>query len=673
MRAIVDGLARRLAASHGRAAERLWLHYSFALFVILGLLVLTHMMFDNVVTRGQVVASGINQTNSLVIMADELLAEADTIMGRPGKSMVTYDALLAALIDAAAQPIDIIMEDDATLSAEMAKVWSELDAFIATAREFSLAAPADRTEHYIAMKAAYSIGGLHRQLLEHGVILSGVLSTGSQRVTNLQIILLSASLLVIIAEALLIFWPAHHAVQTTIAKMQKQTAKLRASQTELVRANARLQHVVDHDPLTGLQNRTAMTKYLSRTLDENLIDGWSLLFIGLDGFKLINESYGHDVGDALLVAVGDTLRSCVDDEVMAARVGGDEFVLLTNEPAVQLIKRVTGTMLDPFEIDGRRILLSQTIGHLVIDEKTQSASDLLDNAEFAMRQAKRGGGNRTMAYAPALREDFDMQQRLQMELSTAIRNGEIEPWFQPQMRLADGTLHGAEVLVRWRHPSRGILTPDTFLPAATRAGLIADLDHAVWTRAMQLAQEWQTGQIWHPVISLNAAPDTIADPLLIERFLLTVQKTGLNADQVVIEVLEDTLIGQKDDIAALNIDSLAEAGIKLELDDFGTGYGSLSKLAQWPIAGIKLDRSLVSLLPDQTADSVVRAMLALATELGLHVIAEGIEEPTQAQHLSERGCNYGQGYGFGRPMPAEEFQAWLRAHSPAQTEAAARA
>ena len=154
-----------------------------------------------------------------------------------------------------------------------------------------------------------------------------------------------------------------------------------------------------------------------------------------------------------------------------------------------------------------------------------------------------------------------MMQRLQMDLREAIEKGEFEPWFQPQVRLADGRLHGAEVLARWRHPTRGLLTPDLFLPAAERAGLMIELDHAIWAAAMRQAQDWQKAGIWRPVISLNAAPDTIADPHMIERFLLALQRSGLHADQVIVEVLETTLIHGKDDMAAINIDGLAECGI----------------------------------------------------------------------------------------------------------------
>ena len=174
---------------------------------------------------------------------------------------------------------------------------------------------------------------------------------------------------------------------------------------------------------------------------------------------------------------------------------------------------------------------------------------------------------------------------------------------------------------------------------------------------------WQKENLWQPCISLNAAPDTISDPHLIERFLLELRRSGLGVEQVVIEVLETTIIDGTDDMAAINIDSLAECGIGLELDDFGTGYASLSKLTQLPLNGIKLDRSLVSPLPDARADSIVRAILALASELGLHVVAEGVEEAAHADHLNARGCNIAQGYGYAKPMPASEFRDWLKANA----------
>ena len=341
-------------------------------------------------------------------------------------------------------------------------------------------------------------------------------------------------------------------------------------------------------------------------------------------------------------------------------MGGDEFAIITSEEPAAILARLEATVKKPFEIKGRRIPISTSVGYLAFGSERRNPSDILADAEIALQAAKAKGGGHAQIYSVSLRDEISSRQALQLELPEALRNGEVEPWFQPQIDLATGMLHGAEVLARWRHKKRGILTPFAFIDATERSGLMRLLDQSIWSQAMQEALMWQREGLWDARISLNASPDTIADPYLVERFLLMLNRSGLAAHQVVIELLETTIIEGKDDMAAINIDHLAECGIALELDDFGTGYASLSKLTQLPLSGLKLDRSLVSGLPDPAADSVVRAILALASELQLNVVAEGIEEKEQALHLSGVGCRYGQGYGFGRPMPAKEFADWLK-------------
>ncbi len=480
---------------------------------------------------------------------------------------------------------------------------------------------------------------------------------------QMQWLILGAAMLVLLAEATFIFYPAHLAVQAHIRMLQDQTACLLDSKRELEQANVQLLHLTNHDVLTGLPNRGRLIAFMAESFAHGTAADQTFLFIGLDGFKSINDSAGHESGDALLIAVGKALRGCVDDDQIVARIGGDEFAMMTNEPPAPMLRRVMAALADPFEVCGRRLKIRASIGFLVMEKDRADPLDVLADAAMALQVAKNEGGNRARQFTPALRATAGQLQRLQMEVPDAIRNGELEPWFQPQIRLIDGALHGVEVLARWRHPTRGLLTPDRFLSAVERAGMTIEMDHAIWQAAMAQAMKWQTEGIWHPVLSLNAAPETIADPFLIERFLLGLRNSGLRPDQVIVEVLENTLIDGAGDMAAINIDSLSECGIALELDDFGTGYASLCRLTQLPLSGIKLDKSLIAPLPDQGADSVVRAILALTAELGLHVIAEGIEETGQAQHLLDRGCAVGQGYGFARPMPPKDFELWLCLHA----------
>lgn len=474
--------------------------------------------------------------------------------------------------------------------------------------------------------------------------------------------LLGAAALVLVAEALFVIWPALYA-------LQQKTDALQHSQKRLRLLNKARKRSATLNQLTGLANRRSLETFLADISRQNRKGAWQLYLVGLDDFRAVNELVGHQAGDRLLRSVGQALKGHLDYDDFIAHIDSDQFVIVSDKPRRAILLAIERTLANRFDVARRRLLVKASVGHLEVDFDAAEPMRVLSDAAMALQFAKRAGGACEKEFTQDLRDEVGAIKKLQLELQDAIKNGEIEPWFQPQVRLSDGELHGAEVLARWRHPTRGLLTPDVFLPVAANAGLMIELDLAIWRAAMAQAQTWHCAKIWRPVISLNAAPETIADPHLIERFLYTLQSSGLEADQVIVEVLETTLINGQDDMAAINIDSLAECGISLELDDFGTGYASLSKLTQLPLSGIKLDRSLISPLPEQGADSVVRAILALAAELGLSVIAEGVEELSQAEHLNACGCPFGQGYGFGRPMAPEEFTKWLSKNAPSKPKA----
>lgn len=662
MRAWLQQFVQALARVTMRSPERLWVHYCFALVLFFGLILGAYLLNGAAVSRSVAASQGIKLSNQQSLLAIDIVQMAGAVDERDERMMAqfrrtvlrfeaTHKTLLEQHISSSAL--------EAHYSATGASLKFRIQAFIILANRAANNPQEGRGVAARRLQDLYYVRGLRADLREATVLFSNHVEQQSAYFAQLQRTLLLASALVLIVEAIFVFWPAQYTVQSTIAKMKRQTNVLRASQQRLAHVNDQLEHIVNHDPLTGLPNRTSLIAYLSHAIERRQVSGSHLYLVGLDDFKSVNDMIGHDFGDALLVAVSDQLKVCVDYDSMVAHVGGDEFVLISQEATNAVVRRINDALLQPFDIKGRRIPINASIGHVQIEDAIRQPLDIVADAEIALKFAKNAGGNRNQPYDISLRDELSLLHKLQSDLRDAIANGEIEPWFQPQIRLADGRLHGAEVLARWRHPTRGLLTPDKFLPAAERAGLMVDLDHAVWAAAMRHALEWQRENVWRPCISLNAAPDTISDPHLIERFLFALQRSGLDASQVIVEVLETTLIDGKDDMAAINIDSLSECGIALELDDFGTGYASLSKLTQLPLAGIKLDRSLVAPLPDQGADSVVRAIIALAAELGLKVIAEGVEENTQAEHLRNRGCEIGQGYGFGKPMPPQEFAIWL--------------
>ena len=651
-------IARRVGAlSVLRNPRQLWVHYAVAFTLVLVLLMTIHFTSQAASERSRALAVTVEDSNNALYRAQVVLEQANLL----ANGVVSDDrALLDAItmMDAAHAALANHPTTSATISAK-------IEAFLSLARRMPDADGTGRLSLLTRLRNIFNFGGLRNDLLTQSADLAAEMSRIMTDSALMERRILAASLLVLLAEAALIFYPAQKLVFRAIARLERQAAILRRSRNRLAEMNKQLEYVVSHDPLTGLPNRKQLVQKLGAALADGSADGKSALIVCFDEFKAINDLLGPDYGDALLVALSRKLCSCVDTDDLVAHNGPEDFVLITTEKAEEVVRRIMKNIAEPFVIKGRRISMTASIGHVAITGRTRSAFQIIGDAALALQFARSGGGRRAIPFDESLRADLQRLQRLQSELPDAIRNGEIEAWFQPQVRLCDGRLHGAEALVRWRHPVHGILNPHQFLPAVERAGLQVELDFAVWTAALRQARSWQDSGLWRPLLSLNAAPDTLAHPHLIERFLLALQRSGLHTDQVVIEVLENTLFTGKDDLAAINIDHLAECGIAVELDDFGTGYASLANLTRLPLRGIKLDRSLVSLLPDQGADSILRALLAMSDELGLHVIAEGVEDAAQARHLAERGCGLCQGYGYGRPMPAETFRSWLKAHANA--------
>lgn len=643
--------------------ERLWKHYAFALALIMGLLVATHVVNKTIIAHVVASAEDLKNANAQVISDFSLREAADGF----ASGSKTGNTDLQAAIEDYTQKYESLPQ--ASLwSAELQRYFfapetglhSKVEQYLALADDLAAAMPASRINALNDLRAFHANSGLTGMQQELIGLFETAAESRTKRLGEMQHAILLISAIALVAEAIFIFLPAQMTVRSSMAALHHKTAILKKSKAQLQELNQRLDYLVNHDALTGLPNRSSVTRYMNDLFRKNPNITPGVLFVGLDDFKSLNDTAGHDFGDKLLYAVARRLESCIDSEETVARVGGDEFVLITFEPPEKLADRLMNSLSEPLQVEGRTMTVSASIGYLNAETCNKDALALIANAGIALQTAKTAGGKRIQPFSPSLRQNIEKLQKLQDELPDAIASGQIEPWFQPQICLSDGQVYGAEVLARWRHPAHGLLSPDTFLPAAVRAGMMIELDHAVWQSAMAHVRQWQSLGTTIPHISLNAAPETISDPHLIERLLLLLHLNGLRADQIFMEVLETTVIEGKDDMAAINIDSLAESGISLELDDFGTGNASLCKLTQLPLAGIKLDRSLIAPLPAPGADSVIRAILALAVELDLHVVAEGIEDSEQARSLTAYGCAVGQGYGFARPMSASAFLGWLQ-------------
>jgi diguanylate cyclase (GGDEF)-like protein/PAS domain S-box-containing protein len=435
------------------------------------------------------------------------------------------------------------------------------------------------------------------------------------------------------------------------------------------RETERIKYLAQVDTLTGLANRHTLREHLDAMLMEAEAQQSELavLVLDLDDFKDVNDSLGHTCGDELLFAVAARLRSLQPREGLVARLGGDEFAIVATgacarDDSARIAERICRSFKhELFSIHGRKLQVRCSIGIATYPRDTASPEQLLSNADLALYQAKAERGGKWRFFTEDIKETFHAKLSLEAELEKAIENGEFELFYQPQISLADGRLTGAEALIRWRHPQRGMLSPAEFMPVVHASAFSNEVAWWVLREACQRGADWQrAGRAIR--VAVNLSPSQL---LQSEDFLQTVsrllERSGLSPALLELEVTEDTLVKDHDRVAAI-FSQLRELGIQLSFDDFGTGYGSLTYLKKFPLDRLKIDRSFVQELQAGSDDfAIVKSTIDLAKAMGLKVLAEGIERAATVELLAGMGCDEGQGYHFGRPMPAEEFERrWVR-------------
>ena len=430
----------------------------------------------------------------------------------------------------------------------------------------------------------------------------------------------------------------------------------------------RLRHESVHDSLTGLPNRNLFMRRLSDATHRARRgqDGlFAVLFLDLDGFKLVNDSMGHHVGDEMLVSIARRLEACVRGGDIVARLGGDEFAILLERildvrDAAMVAERVQESLQVPLSIGGYEHATSASIGVALSTGASEQPEYVLRSADIAMYRAKNTGRGRYEMFDRAMHAEALTRLQIETDLRHAFERDEFFLHYQPIVSIPEGRIVGAEALIRWRHFERGIVSPATFVPVAEDTGLVVPLGRWVLKEACRQAREWQSyGRDGRFGISVNLSVREFAQPDLVRAVASVLEETGLAASSLRIEITESAIIGQKHP-AIETVEQLRALGVGIHLDDFGTGYSALSYLHRLPLDAVKIDRAFTSSIDQEERPlHVVKAIVSLAHAIGLEVVAEGVTNQRQLDLLRDMGCDLAQGFYFSRPCNTEEMVALM--------------
>ncbi|MFG1359257.1 putative bifunctional diguanylate cyclase/phosphodiesterase [Xanthobacter pseudotagetidis] len=438
--------------------------------------------------------------------------------------------------------------------------------------------------------------------------------------------------------------------------------------TERMAAALRLDRLAYFDQLSGLPNRVSLLRDLSAALDGADASPLALAVFDLDGFKDINDFLGHSTGDRVIGEIGARLMRLASDGCRFYRSGGDEFFMLfkggpSPDAGVAQAEEVVRILEERIEVDGYRLFVSVSCGLARAPDHGHRSEDLILNADLALNAAKAGGARKLGVFAPAIRTEARARQEIESELRRAVAQQEFELHFQPQIRLADDAIVGAEALLRWRHPERGLLAPAAFIDALSRSPAAAEAGQFVLTSACEAAAAWREKGLGALRIGVNLFPIQFHSRTLLDDVESALARSGLDARQLELEITENIALGHGDEVLDV-LKALHKRGIGLAFDDFGTGYASLSYLLRYPLTRLKIDRSFVQKIADAAAPehaAIVQSILVMAHNIGLEVVAEGVETERQMAFLRAHRCEEAQGYFFARPLPRADFDAFASA------------
>ncbi len=444
--------------------------------------------------------------------------------------------------------------------------------------------------------------------------------------------------------------------------------------TERKRAEEAIHELAFYDPLTKQPNRRLLRDRLRQAIIDTSRNktSSSLLFIDLDNFKTLNDTQGHDIGDQLLIAVAQRLTGCVREGDTIARLGGDEFVLLleglshdTPNAAMQtqrVAQKVLQTFEQPFELGNRNFHSSASVGITLFNNHHTTPDELLKQADTAMYEAKKSGRNAIRMFDPSMQQELEHHAEIENGLRDALGQDQLQLFYQMQV-CNDGRLLGAEALLRWDHPTLGRMSPQLFIPMAESSGLILPIGRWVLESACKQLTLWETSLNNHPFqLAVNVSVCQFREADFVDQVRDIIQSTGINPKRLKLELTESVVLQDISETIEKML-ALRQLGISLSLDDFGTGYSSLSYLTQLPLNQLKIDQSFVRNIGSQHTDAaIVQTIIGMAKNLGMEVIAEGVETSCQRDFLQQSGCQVYQGYLFGKPIDSREFDLIIRAH-----------
>jgi PAS domain S-box-containing protein len=458
--------------------------------------------------------------------------------------------------------------------------------------------------------------------------------------------------------------------------------------TDRKQSEKTIHHLAYYDPLTGLPNRQQFARELRRAIRhaKRMGQGLATLYIDLDHFKRINDTFGHSLGDALLKAVAKRLGSCVrprdyvaraapdhaeSEALSLARLGGDEFVILIGDvedeaTADGIARRIRDELRAPFSYDDHQFVVTPSMGIALYPDHGEDMETLLMNADAAMYRAKAAGRNGHCFFSSTMTARSLERLELEQQIREALDQDSFELHYQPKIDLTDGRVVGVEALLRWQHPERGWVSPGQFIPIAEDTGLIVPLGQWVIRQACRQLKAWQDAGVDNISVAVNVSSHQFLHDDLADVFLRAIWEAGTTPERVELEITESLLMRNVEDTIA-TLRTFRDAGLRLTVDDFGTGYSSLSYLKQFPLHTLKVDRSFVKdMQVDRDDAAICAAIIAMAKELGLKVVAEGVELQEQLEALRAMGCDQVQGFLFSKPLPAEELVEFLKAPSSRQ-------